>query len=192
MVPTNREVPCSGRARADGPVGSAVGADDDPVMRELESAGHLVARVRRRHHDTVCPVRVCARQHRIIASDFPGASFGMHEKVDVVDRDQLGGIPGRDQERRRRMHDIERPGSQGFDGRPLPAMPEPVQHRPGHAPVHPSGTRRDRCGQSVLEGTAEDRDFQAVGALGARRAPRPDGPPRVPPPSAGAARGGSR
>ena len=151
------------------PVGSAVGTDDDPVAWNLESAGHLLAGVRRRHDDAVRPVGVRTRQHRIVPSDFPCATFGMAEKVNVVDGDQARGAPGRDQQWRRRVHDIERAGGQGFDGRPLAVMPEPVQHPDGHTTVDPDDTCRERRDQAVFPGTAEDRDLRVGSpALGER------------------------
>ena len=61
------------------------------------------------------------------------------------------------------MHDVERPVSQGFDGRPLAAVPQPVQQSDRHTAVNPSDRRREWRGEAVFPGTAEDRDLQPVG-----------------------------
>ena len=80
------------------PVRSAIWTDDDPVAREIESAGDLVGGVCRRHHDSVRAVRVSARQLGIVAPDLACDPGGVTEKVEVVDGDQARGTPGRDEQ----------------------------------------------------------------------------------------------
>ena len=80
--------------------------------------------------------RACAaRQRRVVAPDLGAGALGVIEKVQIVDRHDLRGLPRRNQQRMRGVHDVERPAREPLDRRPVQPVPREVQEPDRHAPI---------------------------------------------------------
>ena len=91
------------------------------------------------------------RQLRIVTLDLAVHTIWMLEEEEVVNRHDLRGVPGRNEQRMRRVHDIDRT-AEGLDRRPLDTVPQIVEHRHRHAAVNDTSAqfpRERRCG-SIL------------------------------------------
>ena len=78
--------------------------------------------------------RVCGGEGGIVAANFAGRLFRVSQEKQVVNGDDLRGAARRNEQRVRRVHDVEVAG-QRFDRRPFGAVPEQVQHAHRNASI---------------------------------------------------------
>ena len=125
-----------------------------------------------RGYDDLCgSLRVMADQARIVASNFCNRPLRMVQKVQVVNRDDLGSAPGGDRQGVRRVHHVEVGPSQRFHWWPSEPVPAVIQDADRHPAVDGPHARR-RWAQAILPGAAEDRQIDqraAPVAVGERR-----------------------
>ena len=145
------------RARPPTPSRAPRRADGDPIALATPSCAHdFAGRVLRRDDDVIGARGVVVHQRRKVAAHFAFAALGMSEEVEVVNRDDLRGSRGGDQERRLRMHHVGRAG-QPLDRRPAQAIPRPRQRR---APE--CADRRSATPGSSPTRSADGRSFHDV------------------------------
>ena len=101
-------------------------ADVDALGREPELPHDLAGGVLRRDDDGIGARRVRSRQSRIVAPNFRRHLFGMLQKVQVVNGDDLGRASSGDQHRALAVHDITIAGER-LDRRPFQPVPQPQQ-----------------------------------------------------------------
>jgi len=116
-------------------------------------------------------VRVGSGQRGVVATDFRAGAIAVVEEEQVVNRDHLRRASGGNQQRMRRVGDVDVSG-QPFDRRPSGAMPERVEDANGNPAIDDLdaefGTQAG--GRAVLPRTGEERDaIGAGGCVSARR-----------------------
>ena len=115
----------------------------------------------RGHDYHIGAMGVSMGQSSVVTSDLADASLPVRQEVDIVNGHHPSRAPGGHHERRRRMDDVEWSRGQEFNGRPFMPMPQPVQVLHGHPAIHPSDSGRQCRGQTILPGTAENREVRA-------------------------------
>ena len=107
-------------------------------MREASTPSRVsIARAVSREIVTMWSARrACApRERRVVAPDLRARPLRMIEKVEIVDRDEARGAARGNEQRVRRVHDVERAAGQLLDRRPLEPVPREVQQRHRDAPI---------------------------------------------------------
>ena len=82
--------------------------------------------MRRGRDDGIGPAGVVWCQLRIVSANFGARAFRVQKEIEIVNRDDLRGAPGGDQQRMRRMRDVD-VACKHLHVRPLDSMPEVVQ-----------------------------------------------------------------
>jgi hypothetical protein len=104
------------------------------------------------------------RQGRVVPPDLAARPFGVVEKIKVVHHDDhLCGRSRGNRQRMSRLNHVECPAGQGFDRRPVQAMPRQIEQSHGDPPVD-----RQRAGnhfrrQPVFPGRRKQRQGLARG-----------------------------
>ena len=80
------------------------------------------------------------RELRIVSANFGASPLRLHQVVEIVNRDDLRGASGRNEERMRRMHDVDI-ACEHLDIRPLGTVPQVVQDGNRHTSVDKSGAK---------------------------------------------------
>ncbi len=98
---------------------------------------------------------VAWRERRIVASNLGLGSFRVVEKVQVMDRDEPGGIPGRNQERMGGLCHVDG-ARETLHRRPFKPVPEPVQQTDGYPTIDDRCARDGVGGEAILPGRREE------------------------------------
>ncbi len=170
-VPKNRTYPPSAGGRSRGAHAGAPGEHT-----EIRSKGHAelpldFARGELRDDDhAVRSARVPAGERLVVTPDLCARTLGMGQKVEIVDRDDLGGVPGREKKRMKRVRDVESPTGQRLGSRPAEAMPRQVQQASRHAAI--DNGRADKIGrrlEAILPRAGEERQIERTAWRGRRK-----------------------
>ncbi len=155
------------RGRPRRPVRRAVRTDGQSPGRDAELRLDFAGGEARGHEDAIRPLRVRARQRRIVAPHLRARALRMRQEIEVVDRDHLRRVPRRHQQRVRRMHHVEAPSGDRLRARPLEAMPREVEERHRHAAIdeRDAGHVRRR-NEPVLPRAGKERRLQLETRLG--------------------------
>ena len=114
----------------------------------------------------VGPVRMAARQSRVVAPDLGTGSLGMREKVEVVNGHDLSRPASRHEERVQRVCDVGVPARQRFGRRPSQSVPGEVQELHGDMPIDQMSARQVGVVFQPVPGRArEERQIDGRGGL---------------------------
>ena len=97
-------------------------------------------------------------ERRIVAPDFRARPVRMIEKIEIVDRDHLRRTTSRNQQRVKRLNDIEAFTGDLFRGWPVEPVPGVVQSFDGYLAVDDRGAWQDIAGESIFPGGGEKQD----------------------------------
>ena len=162
-----------GRPLARRPVRRAGRADRDPIGAARRSCRSTSPAVNcETTMIAIGPVRVRARQRRVVAADLGAGALGMREEIQIVNRDDLRRVARRQQQRMQRVRDVERPPRERFGRRPVEAVPREIQERaPERADRRRAAPRSPSSdGQAILPRAREERQRRAAAAASRRGA----------------------
>jgi len=151
------------------PVRRARRADRDSLGGDAQLPLHFDRGELRGHDDPRRAVRVIANEIGIVPANFRAGPFGMREEIEIVNRNDLRGVAGWQEERMQRVRHVEIGARKLLDGRPAEAVPREVQQANRHAPI--DGARAAKVGrwdEAVLPRTGEDRQREVAAGLRSR------------------------
>src|SRR5688572_10556557 len=130
------------------------------LLGDSERRVHDRCGVVRIDDDCVSPPRMSRGEFSIVTSNLRPGGFRVREEEEIVDRDDLGGGPARNQQWVSRMDDVGL-RREALDWWPLAAMPQVIQDADGHSAV--DDLRAKFAGQvsarTILPRTGEDHDL---------------------------------
>ena len=162
-----QDVPIRWRRRPRRPVRCARGTDRDAFGGDAELPLHFDRGEPRGHDDPRRAVRVIAHEIGIIPPDFRTGPLRMREEIEIVNRNHLGGVARRQEQRMQGVGDVEIEARELLDPRPAEAVPGEVEQANRHPPI--DGVRAakvGRVGEAIFPGAGKDR--QSEGAVGPR------------------------
>jgi len=94
--------------------------------------------------DAVGSLHVGANERHVVAADLGLGQLRVLQEEEVVERDDVLRLPAGDDERMRRMNEVEGDAHQAVEGREAEAVPGEMKELPRHAPVHHRDVGRPR------------------------------------------------